>query len=582
LVAEGRKPTGFWANKRIIGGLAPFRYISGGEVILGELPKQRFGGIAMESTLAPPGTFTGSKVVAPDELVHFLHRPESYGDGTASVSFRETHISWVALTDRRVYKVKKPVRFPFLDYSTLELRLHACREELRLGRRLAMDVYLGLVPITGSPRSRLQFGGDGPVVDYSVVMKRLPEARMLDRLVREKTATHTDIERLLNVLVPFYSSAVRGPDIDQYATAAAIERQGRENLATIDATDHGLPGSLFKRVRASQLQFLKLSAARFAERVRSGRVCEGHGDLRPEHVCMVAPPVVFDCVEFSLPLRSADVISELAFLAMELDFLGVPELATALMEGYKVRAKDAVPDALVNFYKSYRACIRAKVDLLRADQLAELAADHARAHARRYLQLASYYATEFYRPKLFVMVGAAGTGKSTVADALADALGLEVLRTDTIRHALAGRREPDSDVGHGIYSDTMTQRTYSEIFSQAEALLHESLSVVLDGTFRDSTQRNRAVDLARRNAAEVHFVYCRSARALAHQRIADRIARRDGISDARPEIHDVQQEELDATADWSNLPVIALDTSRSAQESVAQVIGAMCIHGGRC
>jgi predicted kinase len=329
---------------------------------------------------------------------------------------------------------------------------------------------------------------------------------------------------------------------------------------------------MFKRVRASQLQFLKLSAALFAERVCSGRICEGHGDLRPEHVCMVEPPVVFDCVEFSLPLRSADVISELAFLAMELDFLGVPELASALVEGYKTLANDAVPDALVNFYKSYRACIRAKVDLLRADQLTGPAADHARTHARRYLQLASYYATEFYHPKLFVMVGAAGTGKSTVADALADALGLEVLRTDAIRHALAGQDEPDAAVGQGIYSESMTERTYGELFSRADALLRESVSVVLDGTFRDPQRRGQAIQLAHRNAAEVHFLYCRSSRELAHSRIADRIAHRSGISDARPEIHDFQQVELNSAEDWATMPVIELDTSRSVSELTTQVI----------
>lgn len=531
--------------------------------------------MALTPTADRPGITPNSMAATSDELVRFLNRPESYGDGTSAVSFKETHISWVALTDRRVYKVKKSVRFPFLDYSTQELRLHACREELRLGRRLAPDVYLGYMPITVGPLGRLQFGGDGPVVDNCVVMKRLPEARMLDRLIREKAASRADIDRLLSVLVPFYSQAVPGPEIERFATASAIERQARENLATIDSIDHGLPKSMFKRVRASQLQFLKLSSPLFAERVRAGRICDGHGDLRPEHVCMVDPPVVFDCVEFSARLRAADVISELAFLAMELDFLGVPELATAVVEGYKTRANDAVPDVLINFYKSYRACIRAKVNLLRADQQTGTAADQSRASARRYLQLASFYSTAFYRPKLFVTVGAAGTGKSTVADALADALGLEVLRTDAIRHELGGHREAGAGVGQGIYSESMTEWTYAELFARADALLRESVSVVLDGTFRDVRKRDQAIQLAHRSAAEVHFIYCRCSRELAHTRIADRIARREGLSDARPEIHDFQQEELNSAGDWPSWSVNELDTSRPVSELIAQVIDAL-------
>jgi hypothetical protein len=533
-----------------------------------------------------------------DELEQFLKQPASYGDSTSAVSFKETHISWVALTDRRVYKVKKPVRFPFLDYSTLERRLHACREELRLNRRLAPDVYLGLEPITRGSSGELQFGGERQVVDYCVVMKRLPERRMLDRLTREHAATRAEIDQLLSVLVPFYAGAARGPKIDRFASAEAIERQGRENLATIEQAiekgdsnllceapsgpfrqkvpvpffDHGLPAPMFKRVRASQLQFLKLSAAVFAERIRSGRVREGHGDLRPEHVCMVDPPVVFDCVEFSLPLRSADIISELAFLAMELDFLGVSDLSAVLIDGYKTRSGDTVSDSLIHFYKSYRACIRAKVDLLRADQLSGSDADHARTHARRYLQLASYYATEFYRPHLFVMVGAAGTGKSTVAAALADALGLEHLRTDAIRHELAGGREAGAEVGEGTYSLTMTDRTYAELFIRADALLRESVSVVLDGTFRDARHRFRAVELARASAAEIHFIYCRCPRELAHTRIVDRLARRDDISDARPEIHDRQQQEFDLATDWPELPVIELETSLPVSESITATI----------
>jgi hypothetical protein len=335
---------------------------------------------------------------------------------------------------------------------------------------------------------------------------------------------------------------------------------------------------MFQRVRCSQLQFLKLHASLFAERIGAGHVCEGHGDLRPEHECMLGRPVVFDCVEFSLPLRSADLASELAFLAMECDFLGASELGDCLLAGYRQRSGDDVPGVLTSFYKSYRACVRAKVELLRAAQQSGSAATASRTRARRYLQLASFYATEFYRPKLYVMFGAAGTGKSTVADALAEALGLETLRTDTIRHELAGRREPDAGIEQGIYSDSFTFWTYETLFDRAETLLREAVSLVLDGTFRDPAQRARAVELARRCGTDIHFLYCRCPAELARSRIADRLSRHEGQSDARPELHDLQQREIDFAADVAELPVIRLDTSEAVSTAVGHVLDSLVHH----
>jgi aminoglycoside phosphotransferase family enzyme len=393
-----------------------------------------------------------SNLVEPNEarsaaLVAFLSSPEAYGGGaTSAVSVAETHISWVFLTDSHAYKVKKPVRFPFLDYSTLEQRRQACRDEVRLNNRLAAGTYRGVVPICESPGGKLKLAGEGDVIEYCVQMQRLPADRMLDRLIHDGRATGADIDRLLGILVPFYRSVAHGPEIAEHGSARAIEANARENMNLLEAPDHFLPRATLQRVRASQLQFLQLRAELFAKRAAMGRVCEGHGDLRPEHVCMMEQPVVFDCLEFSLALRSADVANELAFLAMEFDYLGVPELGHTLINGYRAQSGDDVPDGLVSFFKSYRACVRGKVEELRAAQQTNAAAERSRARARRYLQLASSYAAEFYRPKVFVMVGASGTGKSTICEALSNALGLEILRTDAVRRELAGFRQPGRDL----------------------------------------------------------------------------------------------------------------------------------------
>jgi aminoglycoside phosphotransferase family enzyme/predicted kinase len=530
-----------------------------------------------------------TQAVGCDNVSAFLSAAGAYPEPTRAVTVVETHISKVFLTDSTVYKLKKPVRFPFLDYSTVETRRIACLDELRLNGRLAPGVYLEVVPIVRRPGGGLQLGGDGDPVDYCVKMVRLPAERMLDHLIRRHRADSGHIERLLDVLIPFYSVARRGPDVNRLATAEAIEANARQNLNLIDSAGHeAVSHAMLQRVRCSQLQFLKSSAALFAERIEAGQVCEGHGDLRPEHVCMLPErPVVFDCVEFSLPFRAADQISELAFLAMECDWLGSPELARSLIEGYCRRTGDDAPDRLVSFYKSYRACVRAKVELLRAAQETSAIAGHSRDRARRYLQLASSYAGEFYRARLFVMMGASGTGKSTIADELAHDLGLAVLRTDTMRHELAGRREPDADYEQGIYSDAFTRLTYQNLLDQAQGLLAQSVSVVLDGTFRDPCWRHEAIELARRCGATIYFVACRCPAPLARSRIAERLARGNTDSDARPQLHDLQRRDTPPVP-GGLFPMIELDTTESSRASVDRVLTQLREtsrerdHGGRC
>jgi aminoglycoside phosphotransferase family enzyme/predicted kinase len=506
------------------------------------------------------------------DLVCFLSRPDAYPRPTATVTVLETHISWVFLTDQYVYKLKKPVRFAFLDYSTADLRQAACAEEVRLNSRLAPGIYLGVVPITRGADGQLHLGGEGTAVDYCVEMKRLPAERLLDGMIRRGEASSQDMAALLDVLLSFYARAPRGPEIDQHATRSAIEKDVRGNLEVLGAAQHGLPLALFQRVRASQLQFLNLSPAIFDERIQAGRIREGHGDLRPEHVCLLQPPVVFDCVEFALSLRAADVLNELAFLAMECDFLGAPELGQALMEGYQTRSPDAVPEALVSFYKSYRACIRAKVELLRAEQQSCEAAAHSRQRAHRYLQLAGFYATDFARPQLVVMVGACGSGKSAVATALAQTLGLEILRSDALRHALVGRRDPEAPFQQGIYSPARTQQTYEELFRRASVLLHEAVSVVLDGSFLDPQHRQQARALAHECGAAIHILWCRCPREVALARIADRLRRQEDISDARPEFYDLQEKELGSAEDLLRADVLSLNTAVPTASVVVAVL----------
>ena len=452
-----------------------------------------------ESTLkqrvASDGVSGEGRVQDPDRIRTDLLRPRAYRRPTGQVDLAETHISLVFLTDDRVFKTKKPVRFPFLDYSTLAARRQACEAELAINRRLAPETYLGIVEITEGPDG-LQVSGRGDVVDYAVEMVRLPDDRMLDRLIEQKQADLGDIDRLLELLIPFYAGLPRDQSIARFGEADSVRQAVVENVATMRPLVAAADQVLLARIRSSQWQYVTVAEALFEKRAAEGRVIEGHGDLRPEHICLLDRPVVFDGVEFSLPLRCSDVISELAFLAMELDFLGSHSLGERLIEQYRIKANDLVSFEHAHFYKSYRATVRAKVELLRSQQQTGVDAEGHRRRHHRYLHLAAAYGAEFHQPIVILLVGVSGSGKSTLARHLSERIGCEWLRTDAVRQEITGRREPDAPADEGMYASPVTDQTYETMISRAVGSMRAGISVVLDGTF---------VAEARRHAVRLFF-----------------------------------------------------------------------------
>ncbi len=517
-----------------------------------------------------------------------LRRPSAHPEPTERVEEVETHISKVFLGDHHVVKVKKALAFPFLDYSTPDLRLEACRDEVRLNRRLAPDVYLGFAPIrsdegglaavgavVADPDAEVSVADLDGVLDWCVVMRRLPEAKMLHRRIDEGGPTDAEIAGMLDRLVAFYTEARRGPDVDAFGRPDAIEANVRENFATLAPREHGLPAELFDRVRASQCGFLALQRGFFETRLREGRIREGHGDLRPDHVCFLDPPVVFDCVEFSLGFRSSDVLSEIAFLAMECDFFGARHLAAKLFEGYRERSGDDAGWPAFRFYEAYRACVRAKVEALRSDQTEGEKRTTCLDRARRYLSLASYYALEFYRPRVVVVMGASGTGKSTVATALAERLGCEVISTDVTRRELLGASGSDAGYGDGLYTPDRVAAVYDEMRRQARARLAESVSVVLDGTFRNPAERDRVRDLAHEMGADHDFLCLECSPEVARVRIEERRRKGVSLSEARPEHHEKQVRELEAALAGDRDDVAKVPADGTPEATVDSALAAM-------
>jgi aminoglycoside phosphotransferase family enzyme len=346
---------------------------------------------------APPSSTCRAPAAAarsPSSLaakVAFLSRPQSYPGRPRAVEPLETHMSWVFLADDRVYKLKKPVRYDFLDFSTVELRRLNCHREVRLNRRLAPDVYLGLVPLALDPRGRLHLGGNrfqGTAVDWLVSMRRLPAERMLDRRIAGGTVGREEVRRLGLALARFYR---RQPPVAM--TTRAYRRRFRAEVEeirrqlTIPADT--LPRSRVLGIADGLLGWLDGRGELLDARVAGRRVLEAHGDLRPQHVCLTDPPVVIDCLEFRRDFRLLDPADELAYLALECDRLGAAWIGERLFAVYGDVTGDRPDPALLSFYRAFRAFLRGKIAYLHIRE-PELG-DPRRwvALTRRYLDLAA-------------------------------------------------------------------------------------------------------------------------------------------------------------------------------------------------
>jgi aminoglycoside phosphotransferase family enzyme/predicted kinase len=513
----------------------------------------------VETGAAPPAS----------DIVAWLSRSETYGEGAAPVERAETHISWVFLTPRYAYKLKKPVRFEFLDFTTPALRKAACEAEVRLNRRLAPHVYLGVLPITCTPQGRLRLGGPGVPVEWLVRMRRLPADRSLDALIRSGRLTAMQVDRLASKLADFYQSlpplTLRVDDYRRH-----IEQHVRANRAELLAQQHGLEPTLIKRTHASQLRVLKLAPDVLENRAGDGRVVEGHGDLRPEHVYFTPEPTIIDCIEFSEEFRQLDVLDELSFLAMECDYLGAGQLGEQIIARYCRVNGDRPPRCLLPFYKSYRATVHAKVATLRSDQHAARQRRRDLRIADKYLRLADAYAAELGPPLLLIVRGLTGSGKSTVARQLSLELGTEWLQTDAIRREVflpEGRRAGREGT---VYRKENRQRVYAEMLLRGEALLEASLSVTLDATFLEASLLRRAAALGRRHGAAGLILDCHCPEAVARDRIAGRLYAGDSLSEATADVYWQQKQEWEPVP--ADLPTLHLDTTASLPCLVDEVL----------
>jgi uncharacterized protein len=467
-------------------------------------------------------------------LVSSLLDPARYPPDVDRVELVETHISWVLLAGNRVYKIKKPVNLGFLDFTTLSRRRHFCREEVRLNRRLTSGIYLDVVAIRGTADSP-RLHGPGRAIEVAVLMRRLPAERMLDRLVKDGTATPALVDGIGSTVARFHDAAETGGEIDELGGIETIRANWHENFAQTDALPPDvLPGETRRRVREHVDAVLEREAARFTARVAAGRSRDGHGDLQAQHICCVDPLQIFDCIEFNHRFRFGDVAGDIAFLAMDLERLGRPDLALRFVNAYLEEGGDYEAVPLLDFYRAYRAWVRAKV-------LSFQAAEHPErgAEARALFHLAARFVTPDRRPRLVITTGVMGSGKTSAARLAATRLGAIVIRTDAVRKRLGGvplRERVAAGFGTGLYAPEMGRRTYAEAARLADELLRASWPVIVDGSFSHVAERDALRAVAVRHRVPFAVLWCDAPDEVLLERLRKRAQDRHEVSDGREEL----------------------------------------------
>ena len=494
-------------------------------------------------------------------MVESLRDCPDWGQDELPIEIIRTHISVVLLGKHRVLKLKKPVDLGFLDYTTVEKRRDACMAEVELNSRLCAGYYDGVQPISHVD-GKLRFSDEGPVVEYGVMMKRLPTEQMLDRLLARGEVTEAIIERVADRISEFHRAARRGPEVDALGSPEVIARNWQENFdQTAPYTGRTIPAETYESIRQWVTRWLDEHHELLRTRVNEGHICDGHGDIRAESICVTDGLCIFDCIEFNERFRFSDVASEVAFLAMDLEARGRPDLGYYFSEQYQGRCQDAELFNLLPFYRCYRAYVRGKVQSFRLDEteLTALEREVVALRARRYFDLAARYASPLRRPTVIAVTGLPGSGKTSLARAIGGELGLRVVSSDTVRKTLFEIKERHK-YGVGPYSGDANRLTYQAVVDRSRDLLVRDGGVVLDATFRRNADRTVARDMTLKTGAQWRVIECQLAPELVRERLERRAALKEGLSYATWETYLRQRPEFEPFDDRDS-PRFELDTS---------------------
>lgn len=501
-----------------------------------------------------------------DQFVENLLNPEVYDHPVQPFQVLETHISWVILTGDFAYKIKKPVDFAFLNYSTLEKRKFYCEEEIRLNQFLAPELYVGVVPITGENNS-LRMNGKGQAIEYAVKMRQFSQDLIFSQLLARNGLTPLLIEQLAQFIADFHQ---RTPVADKSSVLGTPEHvhapvvQNFEQILPLLTEEEDKTQMAFLQ-QWSEEQF-KQHEKLFAQRKKQGFIRDCHGDLHLGNIILYqGKPILFDRIEFNEDFRWTDVIADIAFIAMDLAAHQQPEMAKHLLNSYFSFTGDYAGLAILPYYQAQRAIVRAKVNLfgLFQPQLSAEKKQEILQRYRKFMQLAQQY-TQQKNPVLFITSGFTGSGKSTLAQKLVEKIAAYQLRSDVERKRLFGFNRTEtthSEVNKGIYEKEATQKTYDHLAEQAKIILQAGYSVIVDASFLKKAQREKFQHLAKELKVPFFILNCQVSRAQIETWIKERQTEMRDPSEGRMEVLTMQEETAEPLTSDEQKVALKIDTA---------------------
>ncbi len=509
-------------------------------------------------------------------LIAALSSPACYAHSVEHLDVLETHISWVILTGKHAYKIKKPVNLGFVDFTTLEARRRCCEEEIRLNRRLAPSLYEAVVKITGNvgdPR----IDGDDATLEYGVRMREFPQSALASLMLSNGTLTGTHIDALAGRIAAFHGGIGIAALGSPYGAPETVIAAARDNFDTLDPllTNETMRARLVELRAWTEREYnerLPLFTARQAE----GYVRECHGDLHLGNIVILDDRLTpFDCIEFNAGLRWIDVMSEVAFLVMDLLDHGRADFAYRFLNAYLAAADGYSGINVLRFYLVYRALVRAKVHALRArlGEVADAERDRLIAASQMYVELARRCAqgAQGVPPAIILMHGLSGSGKSVLAQALAERAGAILLRSDIERKRLSDLTplaRSGSTLASGIYTTSLTLTTYNRLLDLARVSVTAGYAVIVDATFLKRQQRDLFCREAHTRRIPFIIVDVVAPDIVLHARIAARLAAKIDASEADQEVLTHQTLNSEALTATESSAVLCIDTAGTDMEDI--------------